>query len=130
MVQEMAEHWANLANAPIFVAERPEGQLCGLMEVSMHESAPGCTATKIGYLEAWYVDPDCRQQGLGGRLVAVAEAWANEQGCTEMASDTSLPSYPLSSTAHTCLGYQIVKVEQAETEQLIYFQKYLAKSNQ
>jgi aminoglycoside 6'-N-acetyltransferase I len=43
-----------------FVCQHPEGGLCGLVEVSIQQQAPGCTTNRIGYLEAWYVDPDQR----------------------------------------------------------------------
>lgn len=105
--EEMTEILANFAQMPVFVAERPDGGLCGLVEVAIHDKAPGCTTTKIGYLEAWYVDPEWRRQGVGRLLVEAAEAWAIEQGCTEMASDTDA-GYPLSPTAHDRLGYQEV----------------------
>ena len=59
-----------------FVGVRPEGGLCGLVEVAIHETAPGCTTDRIGFLEAWYVDPDWRGRGMGRALVARAEAWA------------------------------------------------------
>jgi aminoglycoside 6'-N-acetyltransferase I len=108
MTEEMAALRADIDRQPVFLVERPEGGLCGLMEVSIHTSAPGCTSDRIGYLEAWYVDPDCRRQGLGRRLVEVAEAWARSQGCTEMASDTT-SDYPLSPPAHARLGYQEVE---------------------
>ena len=98
-----------------FVAERPEGGLCGLVEVSIHESAPGCETDRVGYLEAWYVDEDQRRGGLGRALVEQAEAWARAAGCREMASDTN-PTYPLSPAAHEALGY-------AEVER--YFRKEL-----
>ena len=98
-----------------FVCPREEGGLCGLVEVSIHTSAPGCKTNRIGYLEAWYVDPDQREQGVGRALVERAENWAREQGCLEMASDTD-PSYPISPRAHAALGYQ-------ETER--YFRKDL-----
>lgn len=98
-----------------FVCERPDGTLCGLVEVSIHTSAPGCETDHIGYLEAWYVDPDARRQGVGQALVARAEAWARAEGCAEMASDTT-PDYPLSPAAHAALGY-------AEVER--YFRKEL-----
>ena len=90
-----------------FVCQRPEGGLCGLVEVSIHHQAPGCTTNRIGYLEAWYVDLDVRGQQIGRALVEVAEASAREQGCLEMASDTD-PSYPLSPLAHAGLGYREV----------------------
>ncbi|MCX6044908.1 MAG: GNAT family N-acetyltransferase, partial [Chloroflexi bacterium] len=65
----------------------------------------------------WYVDPEWRKQGVGRLLVVAAEAWALEQGCTEMASDTNA-DYPLSPTAHARLGYQEVRRD-------IFFRKVL-----
>jgi aminoglycoside 6'-N-acetyltransferase I len=91
-----------------FVCARPDGGLCGLVEVSIKQSAPGCQTDRIGYLEAWYVEPAWRGQGLGRALVEQAEAWAWAAGCREMASDTD-PSYPLSPGAHAALGYQEVE---------------------
>jgi aminoglycoside 6'-N-acetyltransferase I len=91
-----------------FVGVRPEGGLCGLVEVAIHESAPGCATDRIGYIEAWYVDPDRRGGGLGRALVERAEAWARAAGCREMASDTT-PDYPLSPAAHEALGYEEVE---------------------
>jgi aminoglycoside 6'-N-acetyltransferase I len=112
--REMAEIRAD-PEQPVFVAKRPAGGLCGMVEVAIRRTAPGCKTDRIGYLEGWYVDPDQRQHGVGGRLVAAAEAWARAQGCTEMASDTT-PEYPVSPRAHEALGYQ-------ETER--YFRKTL-----
>lgn len=44
----------------------------------------------VGYVEAWYVDPDVRRTGYGRALLAAAEAWALRRGCREMASDAQL----------------------------------------
>jgi aminoglycoside 6'-N-acetyltransferase I len=104
MRAEMADVRADLERQPVFVAERPGGGLCGLVEVSIHHTAPGCKTDRIGYLEAWYVDLDWRGQGVGRGLVQAAEVWAKSQGCREMASDTD-PGYPLSPAAHAALGY-------------------------
>ncbi len=90
-----------------FVAVRPEGGLCGLAEVAIHESAPGCKTDRVGFLEAWYVDADWRGRGVGRALVERVEAWARAAGCREMASDTT-PYYPLSPAAHAALGYEEV----------------------
>jgi aminoglycoside 6'-N-acetyltransferase I len=106
--REMIDLWADREQQPVFVAVRPDGGLCGMVEVAIHSSAPGCTSDRIGYLEGWYVDTDMRGQGLGGRLVATAEAWARSVGCREMASDT-IPAYPTSPAAHHALGYQTVE---------------------
>ncbi|MCZ7571212.1 MAG: GNAT family N-acetyltransferase [Ardenticatenaceae bacterium] len=101
------ETWAELMtlrgpdagpNDPVFVSQKG-GAL---------SPAPGCRTDRIGYLEAWYVDPDWRGQGVGRRLVETAEARARSVGCREMASDTT-PNYPLSPGAHAALGYQEVE---------------------
>ena len=91
-----------------FVCEVENGRVCGLIEVSIHTSAPGCETDHIGYLEAWHVDAGWRGQGIGRALVAAAEAWAKAQGCLEMASDTT-PFYPISPAAHAALGYEEVE---------------------
>lgn len=92
----------------VFVGEEKDGRICGLIEVSIHTSAPGCQTDRIGYLEAWYVDPIWRGQGVGRALVETAETWAKSQGCLEMASDTT-PFYPISPAAHAALGYEEVE---------------------
>ena len=106
--QQSLELWADQEHQPVFVAERPDGGLCGLVEVAIHTTAPGCTTDRIGYLEGWYVEVDVRGQGVGRRLAEAAEAWARSVGCREMASDT-IPDYPASPAAHAALGYRIVE---------------------
>ena len=91
-----------------FVCPRPDDGLCGLVEVSIRKAAPGCQTDRIGYLEAWYVEPAWRGRGVGRALVERAEAWAKAEGCQEMASDTT-PSYPLGPEAHAALGYEEVE---------------------
>ena len=108
MRQEMAALLAD-SQQPVFVAERPDGGLCGLVEVAIHTQAPGCTTDRIGYLEGWYVDDDVRGQGVGKRLVEAAEDWARSVGCREMASDTT-SDYATSPAAHTALGYQVAEI--------------------
>lgn len=111
---EIARFFAIPARPPLptlfaaFVCPRPELGLCGLVELSIHSEASGCITEKIGYLEAWYVDPDYRGRGLGRRLAERGEAWARSEGCREMASDTN-PGYPLSPAAHDALGYEEVE---------------------
>ena len=119
-IHELEAEMAEIINdpeQPVFVAERLEGGLCGLLEVSIRQEAEGCSTNRIGYLEGWYVDPDMREKGVGRKLVETAEEWARSQGCTEMASDTT-SEYPLSPKAHTQLGYQ-------EVQRTIHFKKDL-----
>ena len=86
-----------------FVCERPEGGLCGMAETSVRSYADSCDTAPAGYLEAWYVDPDARNRGVGRAMVAAAEAWARERGCREMASDADLDN-SVSQAAHGRLG--------------------------
>jgi aminoglycoside 6'-N-acetyltransferase I len=106
----------------VFVAERPEGGLCGFLEASVRPMADGCTTHPVGYLEGWYVDPQVRQQGVGRWLVNAAEEWAASQDCREMASDAHL-SNRLSIAAHKALGFD----EEAPT---IRFRKWLSAPGQ
>jgi aminoglycoside 6'-N-acetyltransferase I len=102
----------------VFVAERPEGGLCGLLEASLRSRADGCVTTPVGYIEGWFVDSDVRRRGIGGALVAAAEDWARSRGCRQMASDAELWNFD-SHLAHGALGYE-------ETGRVVQFKKDLA----
>ena len=102
---------------PTFVAVRENGSLGGFIEGGLRKYAEGCDSSPVGYLEGWFVDEDLRRQGVGGALVRAMEAWAREQGCTEMASDTWLDN-ETSIQAHLKLGYE-------ESERLVHFRKPL-----
>lgn len=99
-----------------FVLARPDGRLGGFLEAGSRPYAEGC-AGPAGYIEGWWVDEDLRRQGHGRRLVAAAEAWAREQGFTEMASDALIDNR-VSHLAHGALGYQ-------EVERIVCFRKPL-----
>jgi putative acetyltransferase len=107
----------SLLSWQVFVAERPEGGLCGLVEAAIRPFVDGCSTCPVGYVEGWFVDPDARRQGIGRKLVAAAERWATEQGCREMASDTGLGN-TVSQAAHQVIGFE-------ETERLVHFHKAL-----
>jgi len=118
--KEMAElAQPDSAHDAAFVAIRPTGELGGFLEASLRKYADGCSTSPVGYIEGWYVDSDLRRQGVGGLLVAAAEAWAREQGCTEMASDCLLENQ-VSLMAHLSLGYE-------EAERLIHFRKVIVE---
>ena len=113
---EMAEYFTE-AKVAAFVAVRPEGGLGGFLEAGLRAYADGCDTKPVGYIEGWYVDADVRLQGLGAQLVRVAEDWAREQGCREMASDCELDN-DVSLRAHLALGY-------AKVGRVIQFKKWL-----
>jgi aminoglycoside 6'-N-acetyltransferase I len=92
-----------------FVAEADASQpLIGFVEVGLRSHANGCDRTRtVGFIEGWFVAADWRGRGVGRALIEVAEAWAKERGCREMASDTGLTN-ERSQRAHEALGFQVV----------------------
>ena len=101
----------------VVVADAGEGKIAGFLEASIRSFAEDCESDHVGYLEGWFVEDDRRQNGIGRALVAFAETWARQQGCTEMASDAEIGN-EISHQAHTRLGY-------AETSRLVHLRKEL-----
>ncbi len=87
----------------VFVADA-DGELVGFSEATMHERAPGCSTSPVGYLEAWWVDEAFRRSGVGTQLLAAAETWAIENGATEMASDAHADN-DISRSVHRATGF-------------------------
>ena len=104
----MAEILAEAAGC-VLVAERPfTTQLAGFVVVGSRKYAEGCTASPVAYLEEWVVADDVRRQGVGKALIAAAEAWARQNGYTELASDTTLDN-EISLASHLALGFTEVE---------------------
>jgi aminoglycoside 6'-N-acetyltransferase I len=91
--------------AAVLLAETEAGCLMGFAELSLRPYAEDCRSTPVGFLEGWYVMPAFRRQGVGRALVAAAEAWAREQGCSEFGSDTQFDNQ-VSIAAHHALGFE------------------------
>jgi aminoglycoside 6'-N-acetyltransferase I len=106
-------------DAEVFVIDRGDGNLAGFVEAGTRAYADGCDTSPVGYIEAWFVDPDSRRQGRGRALLAAAEDWARAQGYTEMASDALLDNV-VSHQAHAAAGY-------VEMERLVVFRKPLTR---
>ena len=111
------EEFLSRPDAEVFVAERADGTLAGFVEVGARPYADGCDTSPVGYIEAWYVDPDARRRGHGRALIAAAEAWALARGYREMASDALIDN-ALSHAAHHRLGYE-------EVGRVVQFRKVL-----
>jgi aminoglycoside 6'-N-acetyltransferase I len=101
----------------VLVAEHEAGNLVGFLEVSIRPFVEDCETDHVGYLEGWFVDPTVRGRGIGRELVRIAENWAREKGCEEMASDAEIGN-DVSLSAHQRLGY-------SETSRLIHLRKEL-----
>jgi aminoglycoside 6'-N-acetyltransferase I len=111
------DSWFARADATSFIAERPDGSLCGFVEVGSRPYAEGCDSSPVGYVEGWWVDDDVRKRGVGRALIEAAEQWARTRGYTEMASDALIDN-TASHSAHAALGFD-------EVERLVMFRKSL-----
>jgi aminoglycoside 6'-N-acetyltransferase I len=109
--------WFARDDATTFVAERPDGTLCGFVEVGSRPYAEGCESSPVGYIEGWYVEPDVRKQGVGRSLLRAAEDWSRGRGYTEMGSDALLDN-AVSHASHEACGY-------VEVERLVMYRKSL-----
>jgi aminoglycoside 6'-N-acetyltransferase I len=104
--------------AVVLLAQESKSRIVGFIEVGLRSHADGCKSFRpVGYIEGWYVVPAYRRRKVGARLVAAAEEWARNQGCSEMASDTWLDAFD-SQRAHEALGFEIV-------DRCVHYRKYL-----
>jgi len=117
LAREMEEILANPEQNVVLVAASLDGEPVGFVEVTLRDWAEGCATRPVGYIEAWYVEPEHRRSGVGRRLMDAAERWVLSRGCTEIGSDAEL-SNEISARAHHALGY-------AEVARLVLFSKNL-----
>jgi aminoglycoside 6'-N-acetyltransferase I len=90
----------------------------GFAEASVRtDYVNGTESSPVAFLEGLYVVPEARGRGIARELVAAIEAWGEERGCRELASDALLDN-ELSHAVHRALGF-------AETERVVYFRKAL-----
>lgn len=92
----------------ILVAEASDQTVVGFLEADLRSHADGCNpAQPVGYVEGWYVAENYRHQGVGKKLLAMAEDWARSLGCVEMASDKWI-EHEVSQRVHAAAGYEVV----------------------
>ncbi|MNC43325.1 Aminoglycoside N(6')-acetyltransferase type 1 [compost metagenome] len=118
--EELAEEYAEflVTSKETGFLCRVDGQAVGFMNVSVRQDyVNGTDGSPVAFLEAIYVLPEYRRQGVAGLLVARAEQFAREQGLAQLASDC-LEDNVLSQAFHRNSGFR-------ETERVIYFVKNL-----
>lgn len=111
-LEQIARRLEVLAGEPavnaVFVAEL-DGRAVGWVHVHLYRLLVDDLEAEIGGL---VVDASARGQGLGARLMEVAENWARERGCLSV----YLRSNTLRTQAHTFyqkLGYRLIKSQYA-----------------
>lgn len=93
------------AGACTVLLARHDGRVVGFLELTLRSHVEGCDSSPVGYIEAWYVAPDQRGRGVGRALVAAAERWCRERGCSHIGSDTEVSNVQ-SQAAHRALGFR------------------------
>jgi aminoglycoside 6'-N-acetyltransferase I len=91
----------------VLFAHDTDGCAVGFAELNIRPYAEGCSTDRVAFLEGWYVAAGARGRGFGAALVAEAERWARERGCTEFASDV-VAGNTASAAAHRALGFDQV----------------------
>ena len=114
---EMRDIYEHTDTQFVIVAETENNKIIGFLEASIRPFVEDCHSDHVGYLEGWYVEPEFRRHGIGGKLVREAENWARGKDCREMASDAEIGN-DLSLKAHQNLGYE-------ETSRLVHLRKDL-----
>ncbi|MEP6508994.1 MAG: GNAT family N-acetyltransferase [Gemmatimonadales bacterium] len=103
-IAEMREFLARVDGAIIVASREAGGPLAGYVEVGARSVVDGCATSPVGYIEALWVDPDVRRQGLARALLDAAEKWSAEQGYKEMGSDVLIDN-DVSHETHRKAGY-------------------------
>ena len=118
LVDEMAAMCTEPARYGQFVVIDGDGDALGFVEVSVRSDyVVGTRTSPVAFLEAIYVTPSSRHQGIARKLVAAAEDWARERGCPEFASDALIDNLD-SHAFHRAIGF-------AEQERVVCFSKPL-----
>jgi aminoglycoside 6'-N-acetyltransferase I len=89
-------------SAIAFLMFDPDGEPIGFIEGALYLNAP----RNYGFVEAWFVLPPYRKQGLGGQLLGILEEWFLHNNIALSLSDTIPLEYPLSPKAHAKYGYR------------------------
>ena len=109
---------ALLAKKPAAVAFllRAGAATIGFAEATVRvDYVNGCSTSPVAFLEGLYVQPEWRRRGAARLLCRAVEAWASEQGCRELASDTEIDNQT-SQAMHEALGF-------TESERVVCYHK-------
>ncbi len=117
-LDEIAEMLTKPPGQCITFLEEADGNIRAFAEAALrHDYVNGCETSPVAYLEGIFVRPENRGSGIGRNLLKSVQSWAQEQGCSELASDVDLANLA-SQAFHASLGFQ-------ETERVVYFRKRL-----
>lgn len=74
-----------------FLYKTEDGLYAGFIQLSVrNDYVEGMTSSPVAYVEGIYVTEPWRKTGIARELLAAAEKWGKERGCSEIASDAEL----------------------------------------
>ena len=76
-------------DSAVFVIDRPDGGLEGMLSCCVEENVPYFNPPRFGRLQTPYVRPEARGRGHLRRLLDAAYRWAREMELTEVRTYTS-----------------------------------------
>lgn len=82
-----------------------------------HDHVNGCESSPVAFLEGIFVRHSDRGSGIGKLLLKAVQSWAQDKGCSELASDANLDNLA-SHAFHNAVGFE-------ETDRVVYFRKAL-----
>ena len=86
------------------------GEAVAFLNVSLrNDYVEGTSSNPVGYLEAIYVKPEFRYQGIARQMVEFAKQWSIENGCKEIASDCLIENEE-SRRFHNKIGFEEANV--------------------
>jgi len=95
---------------------KKDDKYVGFMNLSIrHDYVNGTDTSPVVFIEAIYILPEYRQQGIAGKFISYAEGYAKQKGITQLASDC-LTDNSLSEVFHKNCGF-------IEKERVICFVK-------
>ena len=118
LLVRMLKDMTRSENYRILMATDGSGSI-GFSVISIRtDYVEGADRSPTGYLEAIYVEPEYRKEGIGKKLVELGEQWCKENGCSQIGSDTWI-SHEKARAFHRKLGFW-------EEDELVHFLKNLA----
>ena len=115
---EQAKNLISSTKDVVFLAKVQEDYIAFIHTSLRTDYVEGTNSSPVAYIEGIYVSPSYRRIAVAAQLLAKAENWARQQGCTEMGSDTEIANL-LSQQFHVGSGF-------TEVNRIVCYRKTLS----
>ena len=115
-LQEM-QQFLSADDKACLLAHGTDGEICGMLELTLRNIVDGCLTSPVGYIEGIYVRETDRGRGIARQLTRHAEQWCRDRGCREIATDAEWDN-SAAQRYHLHMGFE-------ETYRVIEYRKTL-----